>query len=175
MNSMNGNPMWCRPARTREYDFGTAPDPDESRLRLLGEAPDIIRAAIKAGLVKPPAAPEKPALGSRSEWATCEGCAETFSREIGSKRTQCFACSLPPAVCRGCGVTFQPKQRKQLCCTIACRVSVIRAAAEGRKGPRVTVVCAGCGNPFEQTAGNKRKNCSRDCGLRSMAVKNRAK
>jgi len=175
MNTMNGKPVWSRPARTREYDFGTAPETDDSRLRLLGEAPDLIRAAIKAGLIKPPESPEKPSLGRKSEWANCAKCAVTFTREIGSTRALCFPCRLPATTCRACGVIFQPQQRKQLCCTIVCRVSLIRAAAEGRKGPRVTIICAGCGKKFEQTTGNRRKNCSRDCGLRSMAIKNREK
>lgn len=173
---MNGKPVWGRPARTKDYDFSTAPDADESRLLLLSEAPEIIKAAIKAGIVKPPKPAQiKPALGRRSEYTNCVTCGVQFTRHTSIPQTRCFSCRLPAVTCSGCKKTFQPAQRKQICCSVKCRVDVVRAAAQSRKGLRVAVTCAACKRVFEQTPGNKRKNCSKECGILSMSKTNKAK
>ena len=173
-NMMNGHPFWSRPARTKEYDFGTVTPTEDDKACLLAEAASLVRAAIKAGLIKPNEE-QLPQLGARSEWATCKTCNAVWSRTRGTNASQCLVCRIPPATCKACGGTFQPKQRKQLCCSNHCRATLIRMASEVRRAPRVTIVCAACGNTFERTLGDKRKNCSRGCGLRSMALKNKTK
>jgi hypothetical protein len=128
---MNGHPFWSRPARTKDYDFVTQKSDDE-KTAFLFEAPALVRAAIKAGLIVPPKEEVKPLLGPNSEWARCKTCATTFSRQKGYTRNECATCRLPDTVCNNCGKTFRPLKRKQLCCSMECRIHILRNAAKKR-------------------------------------------
>lgn len=168
---MNGKPVWSRPARTKEYDFGSTVDARDEGAVLLSEAAALVAEALKKGLIRKPAADEPGELGSKSTWAKCNGCGDTFSRHIASIQPLCSVCRLPSVSCKACGIQFQPKQHRQICCSNDCRATIVRAAAQGKKVARVTIICAACRKPFQQTPGNKRKNCSQACGVQSMIAK----
>jgi hypothetical protein len=56
--SMNGKPCWSPAARTRVFDFGLGSEPEDERDAILAEAAELVRAGIRAGLVKPAQAPK---------------------------------------------------------------------------------------------------------------------
>jgi hypothetical protein len=171
---LNGKPCWSPSARTKEWDFGPAVEPEDDNLSLMAAAPQLIRDAVKKGLIKlpDPTVAKAAKLGSRSVWATCSVCRCEYSRDKFATETRCRVCRLPRKTCKQCGVEFQPQQRKQVVCGMACRIELARIAAQTRVVGTVTVPCAWCGNMFERRAGDVRiKHCGAACGHKTMAQK----
>lgn len=171
--TMNGKPCWSPSARTKDFDFAPA-EPEDDHLAVLAEAAKLVKRAIAQGLIKPPDYVEQRAkkLGSRSEWATCQTCRCEFTRDKLGKEPKCQVCRLAKKTCKRCGIEFQPQQRKQVVCGMACRTELARTVAQIRMTGTVTVPCAWCGNPFNRRAQDMRKtNCSKECGFKSMAAK----
>lgn len=168
--TMNGKPCWSPSARTKCYEFeGTREDESIS----LADIPAIIRQGIRDGLITMPDPQPKnapPRIGNCSEWVKCSGCSEMFGRAKNSEQTKCKICRLDKKSCKACQKTFQPLQRKQVVCSIACRNVISKAAAMKRANKIVETKCAGCGNIFTQkdSIHRYRLNCSPACGLISM-------
>ena len=174
-HTMNGHPIWCPPARTKDYTFDPI-ETDEDSTVTLAQAAAIVRQAIKSGLIKPAdkAETKLQKLGKRSIWATCASCRVEFTKERWSSETKCCGCRLPKITCKWCRVEFQPTQRKQVCCGVDCRVEIARAAAQARGAGHITVDCAWCGQPFKRrTQDTRKKNCTKECGFQTMAAKMR--
>lgn len=176
MNCMNGEKIWCRPApvRTRSvYDIESV-DTDRS---LLAEMPRLIEMAIKRGLVyRPDVAPSS--IGHRSVTAICKKCRLEFTRSKSSHYATCHICRIPPAKCKACEQTFQPKLKKQTTCSPSCQQELARRArliiseAAGTLLP--SKECPICGTIYK-VRNNGRKTtmtCSRTCGI-ALMVKNR--
>lgn len=177
-HTMNGKPIWCPPARTKDYTFDPIKTKEEDANVTLAEAAGLVRAAIRRGLIKKADKETAKAakLGARSLWATCEQCQSEFSRDKYSSEKRCPVCRLSKKVCKVCGITFQPTQHKQKCCSVRCRTEVSREASRARCSPKIMIECAWCKNPFERRAQDIRKtNCSKECGFKSMAAKMRKK
>ena len=175
---LNGKPCWSPSARTKDWDFGPVMEPDDDNLSLMAAAPQLVRDAVKKGLIKFPNPNEVATakLGSRSVMATCQTCKCEFSRDKFSIEPQCNVCRIPRKTCKQCGNEFQPVRRKQLVCGMACRIELARIAAQSRVVGTVTVPCAWCGNMFERRAGEVRiKHCGAACGYKTMAAKLRKK
>jgi hypothetical protein len=173
--TMNGKPVWSRPARTKEFAFPDEPQAEETLV--LSEAKALVQRAIKAGLIKQPKPAPEPRenAGMRSVTQTCRTCGVKFTRHVSIIRDRCVSCRLDPAACTGCGKMFQPIVRKQKCCSDSCRTTVLKRNGMFFAKPKATINCDGCGVAFEKTPGNPRRNCSRVCGFASMAAKNKTK
>jgi hypothetical protein len=180
-HSMNGKAVWCRPARTREYDFAPK-DPNDGadqRLAILAEAAQLVAAGIRAGLVHTaeslPPEPKRSYVGRRSVLAVCDTCGLQFARGHTSLQPTCFSCRLPSRPCKSCGKDFKPLQRKQVVCSMACKVDICKAAAakrvEAQRDKFRIVPCPVCGVDFKQlfTASKATKTCSRPCGVLLMS------
>lgn len=177
-HTMNGHPFWCPPARTKDCSFDPIETQSDTVSVSLAEAAAIVRQAIKSGLIKPPDKAEIKAakLGVRSVWATCASCHVEFSRDKFSSEPRCSSCRLGRKICGECGVDFQPTQKKQRLCGNQCRIAVARRAAGTRSVEKVTTECAWCRQPFQKRAQDHHQlNCSRACGVQSMAAKRRKK
>ena len=163
---MNGRPIWCAPARTREYAFNEPTAPVVTVT--LGEAANLVRNAIKRGLIKP-ADPVRRKLGQRSVWAICTQCQDEFSRDKLSQQPLCSVCRLARKICTVCSVEFQPQRRKQKCCSKECRNAICKQIAQSRNTSKIDCICNGCGKVFQKTKSEHRMmNCSRECGIISM-------
>ena len=175
-HTMNGHPFWCPPARQKDYGFDPIETKSDTVSVSLAEAALLVRHAIKQGLIKPPDKAEVKAakLGIRSVWATCQQCHGEFSRDKFSSEPRCQSCRLGRKICGECGIEFQPTQKKQRLCGNACRIAVARRAAGTRATPKITIQCAWCRQPFEKRIQDHyQQNCSRACGVQSMAAKRR--
>lgn len=166
---INGKPMWCRPAPTRDYDFGQVGTGEPNLL--LSQAPRLVAEGIRAGLVHRPepvvTLVEK--LGANSEWATCS-CGQTFARKRGGSTDRCFICRTPAIRCRCCHDLFHPPKRGQKTCSQACRIALIkRGAAKNAKPPRMAD-CPICGVRYVNQTGHRKttKTCSKLCGIELM-------
>lgn len=171
--SMNGKPCWSVGARTKVYDFGLNAEPDDEREAILAEAAQLVRAGIKAGLVKPAQAP-KPAKPPKTEkygagWRhiNCAQCGIQFYRgHIGISK--CSVCRLPPVVC-DCGKTFQPLHNKAKTCSMKCamerQLATFHARREAKKKAEILVECIICHamKPRRQAGGTFAKTCSKEC------------
>lgn len=178
--TMNGKPMWCRPARTRcGNEFPAHPDIDEraaEHLGILSEAAQLVAAGIRAGLVERPTAVEDPTGKLRMDrpnnvWTRCDTCQQQFQRGKKSKLTTCFSCRLPAATCKACGQQFQPQKRGQSLCGKACVGLALTAAASERNKNRATVACVICGTQHRMRfAGGKMVvTCGRKCSQLHVA------
>jgi len=170
-HTMNGNPIWCKPARTREHDFSkTEADDAEQNLSLLAEAASLVRAAMAKGLIERGAPhiveDEKP--GPRSEWVTC-GCGEKYIRKIGGYE-KCFQCRTPAIACKCCGKMFHPPKYRQVSCSNACRIALLKEGGAAHKKDRPLLDCPICGNKFPMRfhGGKCAKTCSRNCAIQLM-------
>jgi hypothetical protein len=184
---MNGKAVWCRPARTREYDFAPKDNNDgaDQRLAILAEAAELVAAGIRAGLVQIdeslPSKSKRVIVGRRSVLAVCDRCGLEFSRGHTSLQPTCFPCRLPTRACKFCGQTFQPQQAKQKVCSMACKIDICKAAAakrvEAQRDKFRIVPCPVCGVDFKQlfTASKATKTCSRPCGLILMSRKTKGR
>jgi hypothetical protein len=189
MHSMNGNPIWCRPARTREYDFAAVEEPSEEELSILAEAAQLVAAGIKAGLisVSKDTTPIPPsALGNRGAQSVrrpCEKCGEEFSHHWKRTLTICFPCRLGAINCKCCGVSFRRTRSHQTVCTNACKykhqasLNAVRSNATNVK--RVDLDCPVCGKKFSMRSAGGRvsKTCGKECGkvLMIQKIKGRKK
>lgn len=177
-HTMNGRPIWCPPARQKDYGFDPIETKSDSVSVSLAEAALLVRHAIKRGLIKLPDKAEAKAakLGVRSVWAICTHCQVEFSRDKLSQEPRCNVCRLPRKVCTVCAIEFQPQQRKQKCCSKECRNRNCREIAQNRITPKIDCICNGCGRVFQKTKSEHRMmNCSRECGIISMKRKHENK
>lgn len=171
---MNGHPIWCKPARTREYDFLAEESDDKSEL--LAELPKLVQKAIERGLIKRPtikSTEEKP--GPRSESATCK-CGQDFIRKVGGPR-HCFQCRTPAKECGHCHQPFHPKKWGQRTCSNECRIEAIKEGARKNAAPPLYMNCPVCHKEFQNKtkAGKLTKSCSRECGIELMKIYQRTK
>jgi hypothetical protein len=183
--TMNGKPMWCRPARTRGGEGVRDIDTDEvatEQLGILAEAAQLVAAGIRAGLVYRPTAVDDPTGKLRMDrpnnvWSRCDTCHQQFQHGKKSKLTTCFSCRLPAATCKGCGKQFQPQRRSQLLCGKACVGLALTAAATERNKDRATVPCVICGakHLIRFAGGKMAVTCGRQCAQQHVAQINRDK
>jgi hypothetical protein len=97
----------------------------------------------------------------------CEHCTVLFRPASGRGRTQRF-CSVPCShaarvtvlesrICRYCRSAFQPKTKKQVLCSRACRTEEMRGENRGRGGPKSR--CTGCGKELSHRRGGLCRDC----------------
>jgi hypothetical protein len=170
--SMNGKPCWSPAARTRVFDFGLGSEPEDERDAILAEAAKLVRAGIKAGLVKPAQAPKsinhkKEKYGKGWRDYRCEQCKTLFVRgriDI----TKCSVCRLETRVCF-CGKEFQPLQNKAQSCSVACakarQIATFHANRDANKKPDILLECIICREmkPRRQAGSTFAKTCSKEC------------
>jgi hypothetical protein len=183
--TMNGKPLWCRPARTRGGEAARDIDTDEvaaEQLGILAEAAQLVADGIRAGLVYRPSAVDDPTGKLRMDrpnnvWSRCDTCHQQFQHGKKSKLTTCFSCRLPAATCKGCGKQFQPQRRSQLLCGKACVGLALTAAATERNKDRATVPCVICGaqHLIRFAGGKMAVTCGRQCAQQHVAKINRDK
>jgi len=171
---MNGHPIWCKPARTREYDFLTEEKDDKSEL--LAELPKLVAKAIEKGLIKRPtikSTEEKP--GPRSESAVCK-CGQDFIRKVGGPR-HCFQCRTPAKECRHCHQLFHPKKWGQKTCSNECRIEAIKEGARKNAAPTMYTTCPVCQTVFVNKVHGRKatKTCGKQCGIELMKIHNKKK
>jgi predicted nucleic acid-binding Zn ribbon protein len=163
---MNGNPIWCKPARTREYDFYC--EEPEDNVKLLAELPALVRKAMAQGLIQRAEIPlelvEVP--GPWSEVASCS-CGQQFIRRQKGGYEKCFQCRTPAIACKCCGKSFHPPKRGQVSCSNACRITLIKQGAASQKKDRPPLECPVCGKhyPRKNNTSKQSKTCGRECGL----------
>ena len=179
--TMNGKPMWCRPAPTKTGSIWSPEDPDEEAVAL-SELPSLIERAIRAGLVQRPTAVDDPTGKLRMDrpsnvWSRCDTCHQQFQHGKKSQLTTCFPCRLPAATCKGCGKQFQPQRRSQLLCGKACVGLALTAAATERNKDRATVACVICGTQhlIRFAGGKMAVTCGRQCAQQHVAQISRDK
>ncbi len=171
---MNGHPIWCKPARTREYDF--LPEEKDDKSELLAELPKLVAKAIERGLIKRPtikSTEEKP--GPRSESAVCK-CGQDFIRKVGGPR-HCFQCRTPAKECRHCHQPFYPKKWGQKTCSNECRIEAIKEGARKNAAPTMYTTCPVCQTVFVNKVHGRKatKTCGKQCGIELMKIHNKKK
>lgn len=169
---MNGKPCYSPSARTRVFEFGAGLEPDDEREAILAEAAALVRAGIKAGLVKPAQASKtinhkKEKYGKGWRDYRCEQCKTLFVRgriDI----TKCSTCRLGTRVCF-CGNKFQPLQNKAQSCSVACakarQIASFRAKHGADTKPVILAECIICHQmrPRRQAGSTFAKTCSKEC------------
>jgi hypothetical protein len=178
---MNGNPIWCRPAPTRTGAIWDAEDEPLEGVSL-ADAPRLVAAAIKAGLIKV-ASDELQPFGWREGHIqrTCKKCKERFWIAPNKSNRRCIPCRISRKDCSRCGKQFQPTQAKYKTCSPECAMGIRRAYADARsaeyKARRPQVICPICGVEFGMkfTSGKLSKTCGKACGteffMRNAAAK----
>jgi hypothetical protein len=179
--TMNGAPIWCRPAPTRT---GAIWDVEDEPLQgvSLADAPRLVAAAIKAGLIKLASDEPKP-FGWRDGHIerTCRGCQKPFWGHKKGKLRRCIPCRIPKKACSHCGKDFQPEQpHYKTCskpCAMAARKVYIDAYSAEARAKRPKIQCPICGVDFGMkfSARGMSKTCGKVCGteyfIRNAAAK----
>lgn len=178
---MNGAPIWCRPAPTRTGAIWDAEDEPLQGVSL-ADAPRLVAAAIKAGLIRLASDEPKP-FGWREGYLerTCRGCQQPFWGPQRSKLRRCIPCRIPKKPCSHCGKPFQPEQpHYKTCskdCAMAARKVYIDAYSAEARARRPRMQCPICGVDFAMkfSAGGMAKTCGKTCGteyfMRNAAAK----
>lgn len=182
MHSMNGKAIWCKPARTKEYDFSKVEESSDEEISILAEAAKLVADGIRAGLIKPSKQSLSASLDERgrlSVTATCKKCRGPFSRHRKSDVAICFPCRLGPVNCKACGVLFRRNRSNQVVCSNECKYKHTVKLTQPSKArqQRTNLDCPICGNKYSmRTSGGKvSKTCGKECGkiLVSQLMKGR--
>jgi hypothetical protein len=168
--TMNGAPIWCRPAPTRTGAIWDAEDEPLQGVSL-ADAPRLVAAAIKAGLIKLASDEPRP-FGWREGCLErqCRGCQQPFWNPKNSKLRRCISCRIPKKPCLHCGNLFQPEQRHYKTCSKECAMAArkvyIDAYSAEARAKRPKVICPICGVEFGMkfSAGGLSKTCGKECG-----------
>lgn len=176
---MNGKPVWCRPAPTRDSGIW---DPVDEPLETvtLDELPALIASAIKAGLVYRPDPAPLVAIGQRKRRyavGICDRCQGRFNRGHKSGLTTCVPCRRPAKICKACGKSFQPQKAEQVCCNKKCAGLALRQQAEERHGRKPTLSCVICGaqHRYRFSGGKLSQTCGKTCGYELQKIRNAEK
>ncbi len=169
-HTMNGKPMWCRPAPTRCGDIWDKDD-DTEEVVALAEMPRLVASAIKAGLIKVTSDEPKP-FGWREGHIerTCRKCQQRFWSAPNKAKLRCIPCRIPQKPCAHCGNLFQPQQKKYKTCSQECAMAARKLYQDARsadyKAQRPQVLCPICGVNFGMkfSAGKMAKTCGKVCG-----------
>jgi len=169
--TMNGNPIWCRPAPTRTGAIWDAEDEPLEGVSL-AEMPALVAAAIKAGLIKMPGAEEE-AYGYKDGYKkdACRLCTKRFWKPPYSRIRVCIPCRFPKRPCEYCKVEFQPHSAHYKTCSRSCAQKHKQLYAQAKnaryKAERTQVPCAICCAMFGMkfTGGKPSQACSQVCGI----------
>lgn len=169
-HTMNGKPMWCRPAPTRCGETWSPEDQTE-KVVALAEMPRLVAAAIAAGLIRLPSDELQP-FGWREGHIqrTCKKCKERFWIAPNKVTRRCIPCRIPQKPCGYCGKPFQPEQKKYKTCSPECAMAARKLYQDARsadyKAQRPQVLCPICGVNFGMkfSAGKMAKTCGKECG-----------
>jgi hypothetical protein len=167
---MNGNAIWCRPAPTRTGAIWDAEDEPLEGVSL-ADAPRLVAAAIKAGLIRLASDEPKP-FGWREGYLerTCRNCQKGFWSAPNQTKLRCIPCRIPTKPCSHCHKQFQPQQAKYKTCSPECAMAARKVYQEARsadyKARRPQVLCPICGVNFGMkfSAGKMAKTCGKACG-----------
>lgn len=160
----NGKPLWCRPAPTKSGAIWTPEDQDEETVAL-SELPELIRKAIKAGLVQKPAEAPKPFKAVQAwQRAHCEKCKVKFIRHT-KKHVCCELCRNPEIPCFLCGKMFRKQNHKQTSCSVECAKERQRQSFQSKKKAPKLAECIICKqmHPVRQAGSSTAKTCGKKC------------
>lgn len=171
--TMNGKPLWCRPARTRcGSDKPAKLDADDAaskHLGLLAEAAQLVAAGIRAGLIKKPdeeyVSQPAPRMRSSDVMATCDKCAGQFVRGKSSSQLTCVACRIGPRPCQYCGKIFPPERKTQKFCSVRCSALERTKEQKRCKSVRAEIPCVVCSTPHPMRWHGAKlvQTCSKPC------------